>query len=139
MPRQICLAQQARSGVEDGQVWTFTIVERAPIRLREHDEIWKMLKAAGEKRLVIDDKHPEEAFSATITGTNVLSRPEINHVIVQARLGALATEQNSQAPVLSKELDHCFDAQREWLQLRVVLSQASRGKIRSKRVLLVFD
>ncbi len=139
MPRQICLAQQTTSIVQGDRTRTFTILERAPIRLKEHDEIWKILQAAGEKRLVIDDKHPEEAFSATITGTNVLSRPEINHVIVQARLVALATEQNSQAPVLSKELDHCFDAQREWLQLRVVLSQASRGKIRSKRVLLVFD
>jgi hypothetical protein len=138
MPRQICLAQQVKSGAEE-EARTFTIVERAPIRLREHHEIWKTLKAAGERRLVIDDKHPEEAFIASINKTDVLSRPEVNQLLVQARLDALATEQRSQASVLSKELDHSFDVQREWLQLRVVLAQASRGKSRSKRVLLVFD
>ena len=139
MPRQICLAQQAKSATKDDQGRTFTIVERAPILLSEHNEIWKTLQAAGEKRLVIDERHPEEAFTATITGTDVLSRPEIDRVIMQAREAALAAEEANQVSMLSKQLDHCFDTQREWLRLRVVLSQAIRGKSRSKRALLLFE
>ena len=139
MPRQICLAQRATRSTKDDQARTFTIVERAPIRLRDHDEIWKTLQAAGERRFVIDHKHPEEAFTATIVGTDVLTRPEVNRAIVQARADVLAAEKTSRASVLSKELDRCFAAQCEWLQLRVVLSQANRGKSRSKRVLLLLD
>jgi hypothetical protein len=138
MPRQICLAQPATSGTKDDQARMFTIVERASIRLHVHDDIWRMLLAAGKKCLVIDDKHPEEAFSATITGTDVLDQPNLGQVIAQARKSVLDVEESSRASLLSKEFDSCFDAQREWLQLRVVLSQAVRGKNRSKRVLLLF-
>ena len=139
MPRQVCLAQQVRSASNDDQVRTFTIVERAPILLREHDEIWRTLKAEGEKRLVIDDKHSEEAIEATVTRLDLLKWHEIDRVMMQAREAVLTVENTNRPSVLSKELDHCFDTQREWLQLRVVLSQASRGKNRRKRAFLLFE
>lgn len=138
MSRQICLAQQAKSNGEDDQARTFIFLERALILLPAHDEIWKMLQAAGEKHLVIDEKYPEEGFSATITGTDVLSRPDVDRVIVQAREVALAAEQHSQVSILSKELDGCFEEQFEWLRLRSVLAQARRSKKRTKCVLLLF-
>ena len=139
MPRQICLVQHEKNVTRDDQPRMFTIVERAPILLREHNEIWKILQAAGKKSLVIDNKHPEEAFAATVTEIDVLSRPEIERAMMQAREVALAAEETNRVSVLSKELDRCFDAQREWLVLRVVLSQASRGKSHSKRALLLFE
>ncbi|WP_145144406.1 hypothetical protein [Roseomonas gilardii] len=137
MPREICLAQQAKAGPAKSSR-TFTILERAPVRLPEHQEIWKALDASGEKQLVVDDQRSSDAFPATVIDLASLKWSDIDEAISGAREAALAAEMGcNNASLLSKKFDRSYDQQQEWLRLRVVLAQAARGKKNAKRVLLL--
>ena len=137
MTRQVCLAQQAKAGpVKDSR--TYTILERAPLLMAEHRGIWDALDAVGQRRLVVDDKHSEEAFPAKIIESAALSSPNVDEVLFQARKAALTAEASCNgASMLSKEYNRSYDQQQEWLRLRAVLAQATQGKKSAKRVLLL--
>ena len=136
---QVCLAQQAKAGPADS-VRTFTILERAPIRLHDHRELWDALDAASEAHLVIDDKHSKDAFPAKVVNLAALNWPSVERAMSRARDAALAAETtNDDGSVLSRELDRSYDQQQEWLRLRTVLAQAKHGKKSEKRVLLLIS
>jgi hypothetical protein len=151
MPRQVCLAVAAGTNTT-GKLCTFSVLERVPLRLKAHAEIWNVLKTCADARQIVDANHPEDSFPANVLDLADLSgesRTTLEDAVAQARAKALGVEriQTHNGP-FAKSLNSSFDQQREWLALRALLVQGlgqSRASAPTQtnrklwRVLLLID
>lgn len=107
---------------------TFSIVERVSIHNAVHASVWEALRKAGNRQLVIDAEHPEEAFPADVLNIADIKGDileSIETALSNARTKALDVEKTANGQgSLAKVLDRTFDEQREWLALRTLLVAA---------------
>jgi hypothetical protein len=151
MPRQVWLAVAAEANTT-GKVCTFSVLERVPLLLKEHVQIWNVLKNCADARQIADANHPEDSFPANVLGLADLSdesRTRLEDAVAQARAKALEVERvRTHNGPFAKSLNSSFDQQREWLALRALLVQGLRQIRRPsptqtsrklRRVLLLLD
>jgi hypothetical protein len=162
MPWQVCLAQpkmKSRSESSDAgpasrQQMTYEIIDRVVFLNPSHAPIWDALKKAGNRHLVIDANHPEEAFQADVVSIADIkgdALAAIECALSHTRSSALNAEKaaSGRGP-LAKSLDRTFEEQREWLALRTLLVSAvirrvddgklpPKAKVKRKRAFLLLD
>jgi hypothetical protein len=157
MPRMICYAQakgrkaakerpsRTHSGARSASASpvTYTVLERVPIYLSEHIEIWDAIFALGDRQLIIDEEHPDDTFLATVVLTENLrgqALTTIEDTLSEARDRILIAEKGirRENAVLGKALDALYAEQKEWLAIRMLLANAivrtSATKARSAKV-----
>src|SRR5712671_5140499 len=162
MPWIVCLAQPVTNTRGKGTIDAappqkqirFNIVERVPILNAVHAPVWEALRKAGNRQLVIDADHPEEAFQADVINIGEINDDVLNSIecaLTIARSKALDAEKTATSDgSLDKSLDRTFDQQREWLALRILLAKAGvrpvadrkparKANVRAKRALLLVD
>jgi hypothetical protein len=159
MPRMICYAQAKRrktakgkasthrsggGSVSDSSV-TYTILDRVPMYLSEHTEIWDAIFTLGQRQLIIDEEHPDDAFHATVLQTESINGDalaSIESTLSEVRDRFLDAEKavREKNEVLGKPLDSLYSEQKEWLGIRMLLanaivrSSATKTRVKKARV-----
>ncbi|MFN3623536.1 MAG: hypothetical protein ACK4TP_05675 [Hyphomicrobium sp.] len=149
MSRLICLAQahavpkragsKSARAAKDAPALSFTVLERAPLRLASHKPIWDVLRKHATRQSIVDDAHPEASFDADVVLVDQLGAEavlSVASVLAERRAMALAAEKDAPgSDILGKRLDRLFEQEMEWLAVRNLLAaalpRASEG--RSKR------
>jgi hypothetical protein len=141
MPRVICYAEAKQrktakrkanpsggSSASENAV-TYAILDRVPMYLAEHTEIWDAIFTLGHRQLIIDEEHPGDAFHATVLQTESLNGDalaSIESTLSEVRDRSLDAEKavREKNEVLGKPLDSLYSEQKEWLGIRMLLANA---------------
>ena len=120
------LAQRVTTNGKE-KSYTFAVLERASLRLTEHEVVWKLLQDCAHAGLAIDANHPEEAFPAKTIKINempVSFYESLEDSMADARRASLLNEKmHGDDALFSKRLDKDFAQQLEWLHLRTLFIQ----------------
>src|SRR5436853_7105966 len=132
MPRTICYAQAKRrktakgkasrthrsggDSVSDSSV-TYAILDRVPMYLSEHTEIWDAIFTLGHRQLIIDEEHPDDALQATVLQTECLNGDALANIestLSEVRDRFLDAEKavREKNEVLAKPLDSLYSEQK---------------------------
>jgi hypothetical protein len=142
---------------DSGTSVTYTVLERVPVYLPEHTEIWDAIFTLGQRQLVIDEQQPDDAFPATVLVTEALNGDAlatIESTLSEVRDRTLVTEKavREESEVLGKALDTLYSEQKEWLAIRMLLANAiirssatkarpgkTQSKVKKNRAILLID